>query len=951
MREVLRTKPEIFRANIARNFFNFLAFGLTFSTTLYLAFSPLLEYNKSNLWLRDGINQHYPNLYFFHQWMSAFLSNISQGPTQWSWNLGLGADVISTMSWPIIGDPFALLSLLFPLSRLETASMYMYFARLLVAGVVSYLFMRKVGARPVAATVGTLVYIFTTFTFFQTMKHGYFANVLVFLPLVLWGIERFLRDRKYFLLVFAVCFTAYSNFYFFYMISIFAVLYFLFRYFELSSSPNRLKNFIKTSAKFVSFYTLGTLLAAPVLLPSIVALFSTGRVESSSFDPTYSPVYYFKVLSEISMVDASGTGVNQGLSAVALALIPVIFVRRRQFLTLKAFLVLIPLFIAFPIFGSIFNGFSYPTGRFTFVSGLIVGLVLAMLMSSDDEFRQIDFIAMIGGIVSYFVLVAILKIEILPNMGTSLFIGAITIALLALKRIASSGRNENQERISLFQDWKMPFINWAVLGLVVLNVFMSSQFFFGVKYENSLVEWADLGQIKNVYQENPVNLAKEIKDKNFYRVDSQAYADGFSAMQAHGNDPLVVGYRGDSLYASMINGRLSEFMKDIENRSAMMSFSYTGFDDRAAILSLLGVKYYISVPEYESFVPFGFNATEYGIVNVLHKNNYSVGLGFVYDKVMKHSEFLKLNSLQRQQALLSSAVIANEQKTNFTEYTDSSVILDLPFEIVSTRNTAISNNEIFVSGSDSNIRLKVPTAYYSELYISFKNYQFEPQDLAERAQIELGPQPTKIQLDAFYSENEQSLNEGRIYNRFRVNSVGKRSYVFLEDSNYEWGNANQLVNLGFYNYTPKVITLGFGHPGTVKFDDLHIYAVPMATYASQLEALRSDRLTHIQLSKDHVSARINSSKSGILYLNIPYSDGWKIKVDGKPVKSFVVNTAFTGINLTAGKHSIEMDYTTPGLRSGVELAIFSLVILTLTVLFPRVLRFRKRFIVKEPVED
>lgn len=948
------TKTDSVFTNLFRSVVNTLIFGIALASSLYFAFSPLLKYQKSNLWTIDGVNQHYPNLYFFHGWMKDFLANVSQGPEQWSWSLGLGADVISTLSWPIIGDPFALIALLFPVGRLETAGMYMYFARLLVAGVVSYFLMRKIGAKPFGATLGTIIYIFTAFTFFQTMKHAYFANVLIFLPLVFWGIERLLRDRKPALLVTAVCLAAYSNFYFFYMISIFAVLYFVFRSFELRSIEFKIQEFVKTYLRFGAYYALGTLLAAPILLPSIISLLSTGRIDAGELEMTYNSLYYTEVLAEISKVDSSSTGVNQGLSAVALVLIPAILIRRRKFFTIKAFLISIPFFIFIPILGSVFNGFGSPNGRFTFISGLILGIGFALFISDDAILQGKDFVAMFGGLLGYFALTRVLDIEIEPQVGYSLFVGAITIAILAVNsnRTETSDSAESEVHIFAFiQDWKQPLAHWAVFGLIIVNVAMSSQFMFGVRYENALISWADLGYMKNVYQENPLKFSKSIEDKGFYRIDSQIYAGGTTDLQTHANDPLVVGYNGTSVYQSMVNGRLSQFMKDVSNRTTMMSFSYTGFDDRAALLSLLGVKYYVGAPGLEGFVPFGFKPDELGVTNVVYKNQYSVGLGFVYDKVMKQTDFQKLNAVQRQNALLHAGIVENALSSKVDKYSQENNYYELPYEVVYASGASLGKKKISLFADSSKIRLQVPSNYYSELYVEFKNYSFKPQDPSENAAVVLGPNPSQLDLDIYNSSVLKDYESGRIYNRFFAGGNLKRAFTMGKDSRYGWGNSDQLVNLGFYNLTPKTVTLGFGRAGTVKFDELNIYAVPMANYAAQLETLKSNRLTHVRLSKDHVDARLNTDKSGILYLNIPYSDGWKIKVDGKETKSFVVNTAFTGVNVTAGKHTIELDYTTPGLGLGVRLAILSLAILISIFTISRVLRFKRENGRSQPAKD
>lgn len=68
---------------------------------------------KSFIWEGDGLAQHYPILEKFYTWLH-------QGSlTGWSWDLGLGADKLTTFSYYVLGDPFSYLIAFFPKGRLE----------------------------------------------------------------------------------------------------------------------------------------------------------------------------------------------------------------------------------------------------------------------------------------------------------------------------------------------------------------------------------------------------------------------------------------------------------------------------------------------------------------------------------------------------------------------------------------------------------------------------------------------------------------------------------------------------------------------------------------------------------------------------------------------------------------------------------------------------------------
>lgn len=83
------------------------------------------------------------------------------------------------------------------------------------------------------------------------------------------------------------------------------------------------------------------------------------------------------------------------------------------------------------------------------------------------------------------------------------------------------------------------------------------------------------------------------------------------------------------------------------------------------------------------------------------------------------------------------------------------------------------------------------------------------------------------------------------------------------------------------------------------------------------------------LNGRHVLGSVNLLSNGILYLAIPYDQGFSAKVDGKDVPVLNVSDGFVGLELTTGKHSIELDYLTPLLKIG--LIISGLTLLTIII--------------------
>lgn len=91
------------------------------------------------------------------------------------------------------------------------------------------------------------------------------------------------------------------------------------------------------------------------------------------------------------------------------------------------------------------------------------------------------------------------------------------------------------------------------------------------------------------------------------------------------------------------------------------------------------------------------------------------------------------------------------------------------------------------------------------------------------------------------------------------------------------------------------------------------------------------------LNGRHVVGSANLVKTGILYLAIPYDQGFSAFVDGKSISVLNVSDGSVGLELTAGKHSIELDYFPPLLETG-------LIISGLTLLWLIIYTSNMRFI-------
>jgi hypothetical protein len=100
-------------------------------------------------------------------------------------------------------------------------------------------------------------------------------------------------------------------------------------------------------------------------------------------------------------------------------------------------------------------------------------------------------------------------------------------------------------------------------------------------------------------------------------------------------------------------------------------------------------------------------------------------------------------------------------------------------------------------------------------------------------------------------------------------------------------------------------------PGLQEFplkDTIDGLAFNTALYGQYISDLSKDALVVTKFEETVISGHANFSGDKMMYLSIPYDNGWHLKVDGQPKEKVILNAGMTGIMLTKGPHTIEMEY-------------------------------------------
>ena len=220
-----------------RNIDFYLLYTLVFLAVALALYLKFFANEKSLVWSHDGVPQHLNSLAYYGKYLRKVLHTLfiehKLSLPLWDMHIGYGSDILTTLHYYVIGDPLTLLSVFVPASKTEALYAFLIFLRIYLAGIAfsRYSFYHKNSKQ--ATFMGTMIYIFAGWTIYAAMKHPYFSNPMIYLPLILLGIDKIYKKQKPYVFIWSVALAGLSNFYFFYMLGIFMVLYAIFRYFDL----------------------------------------------------------------------------------------------------------------------------------------------------------------------------------------------------------------------------------------------------------------------------------------------------------------------------------------------------------------------------------------------------------------------------------------------------------------------------------------------------------------------------------------------------------------------------------------------------------------------------------------------------------------------------------------------------------------------------------------------
>ena len=198
---------------------------------------------------------------------------VRAGDFSWNWTTDLGVNFIGSYSFYLLGSPFFWLTIPFPSAAVPYMIAPLLMLKMALMSLTAYLYLHRF-VRSDYAVLGGIMYSFSGFSIYNIF-FNHFHEAMVYFPLILYALERFMKDGKRGLFAVTMFLSAINNYYFFIGQCVFLIIYWLVR---AASHAWDL-----TPAKFgllIFEAAIGTAVAGVLLLPSYYSVIQNSRTTS-----------------------------------------------------------------------------------------------------------------------------------------------------------------------------------------------------------------------------------------------------------------------------------------------------------------------------------------------------------------------------------------------------------------------------------------------------------------------------------------------------------------------------------------------------------------------------------------------------------------------------------------------------------------------------------------------
>lgn len=875
---------------------------------------------RTLMWKGDSWTQHYKALLYYSRYLRKIVGSFFTGHPSvpaFDLSIGEGNDILETLHYYVIGDPFAFFSILVPSSCLVFYYIVMILLRMYLSGL-AFLYMcryfgtvREEGKVKTAllgygSVLGSLVYVFAYWTLLNAARHPYFLNPLIYFPLLVVGVEKIIRREKPDLFVASVAIAALSNFYFFYVLALLTGLYALVRILYLHYVEK--EKIIASLFRLFVWALLGAALAAVILMPMCRAFLTNGRMDTKNTFRLLYPLSYYGKLPSLLLSSGDAYWICMGFAVPVFLSLCLLF-RRKGYAFLKLCMACCFVMMMFPIFGRAFNGFAYITNRWSWVLALLAGLSVTLLWEEISEIQKSDWHFLCIAAAVYTTLCIVFWNSRTWRSFSAVILLGITLYLVR------PGREKKAVRRSLIT---MGAVSIA-LNSFWLNAYVSDSY-----ASKSAYIWDAIAETKENETTDVIKTVRQHGDQGWFR-----YAG--PSIETNGN--LVAGVSNTQFYWTIGSPATAEYRTKL-GLSEYSLYKFYDYDGRATLTNLAAVKYYLLKPEDKNPVPYGFELLG-DLPNgrgTLYYNKNALPLMYTYDSYMTYDLWNGVPEEIKEQTLLKTAVLSSDlpglpKKTwlDFEEDILRGETGPSPFKVHYGDGVRPLEEEpgfsVSKKGAEAEIEFIGGTPA-SETHVTFIINGLKP--TTGQAPAPIGQKKFKkpVKIGPFSFEKPADFRffatdklEWKIPDSAEIlicTDDGIEKKLVLHNDEYCYNNNRFLftVNLGYREVGIRKIKLVFQEEGEYLLN-LGVGRMNMDGFEENINRLKEDN-PEITISEDgSFKAKLSIDRPKLLCLAVPYHEGFSATVNGKKTEIIKTNIGYMGVLLSPGENNVEFTYKRP----------------------------------------
>ena len=858
--------------------------------------------------------------------------------------LYLGANSIGSNAYYGLFSPFNIIIVILPRSFVPQSVAITSFIKLACAGLFFSLYMKDAfKVKEKVSFICGIAYAFAGWGAFYLWFNNY-QDILVFFPLVLWGVEKTLQQGRPFLLAIGTFFIVICNYVLMVPYLMCAFFYAMFRYFQRLRLNTATTNLVLLGFGFLGFFA-GLLMGMFIFVPALMNTLLSPKLDSYSYfgelkgylsSRNYSE--FFKLL--FSWKKAPDQHGRLYADRHAFPIIEFFFppTTCRSLPTLKrtnwdfddiaVSLWCYTPFIMFLVPALIQSGKDKKWSHFIafglFLISLFTPFMYFLTMALTNSYARwtlvvaTSLIAYVG-----------IYIDRIPNVARwhihvgYLFAlaGMIAAWVLTYKLIIpdTEGKTVLEFR---FVDEDMNYTNIAfIIEILYTTAVYLTLFFLYNKKAFTIVTTAfvtieaiavgnfvTLGHGYDSRHNNGYATNERFKkiidqiqkdDPQFYRFYS-CMADDYSSMNA-----FVNGYATCGFFHSLYNFEVNDFTLWTGMRSGEKS---VGGDYRGKyqdLDNLLGVKYYIISKNKSKYydiekynpggfvgnVPFDFEERKDLETNefITYENTYLNDFGLVYDTLYS-GEIVKesrggVTCVKNAVLLSKAAAIGVDDGEEIAKQYSNLTLLDKPEDAPLT--TSIKNNYHSINYRHTMYNLhSLAKGYPFENIVNIPN-EFEPEENFNKDET--------MNYYAFYTsmkENEPLYKEGTsLYIRasfsgsikYNFYFIDKDNKIFMFDAHDDDTTDNTAMMRGFYlkKDVYKIAVCGKYYQSYVEDSSIRIYSEAKEEYDARRNSLLAHPITNITYAPDKFTFETNYDQNHFVVSRVAFDKGWTLEATNK----------------------------------------------------------------------